>query len=157
MRYLATAALVLLSLSACQANEAPLSDTERAEIETAVRAVFQTMVDGMNEDDGEKILSAYSHDILYASKGEISEGWDAFSELVRSSYSGPSIEPWHHRVDEIRVRVLSEEFAFLSAWGSSGPEYEFGYSVTDLFQLTPEGWRVVNEHESDNSPPEEEG
>jgi len=157
MKHLATAALVLFTLFACQANEAPLTDTDRAEIETAVRVVFQTMVDGMNEDDGEKILSAYSHDILYTFEGETLEGWDAFAEDVRVSYSEPSLEPWHHRVDEIRVKVLSKEFAILSAWGVSGPQYEFGYSVTDLFQLTPDGWLIINEHESDNSPPEEEG
>ena len=157
MRHLWAVAFVFAATSACQSVEPTMTDNDRAEIEAAVRGVFQTMVDGMNEDDVEKILSAYSHDILYTGEGKTEEGWDAFDENVRNAYRDPNLEPWHHRVDEIRVKVLSREYAILSAWGASGPDYEFAYSVTDLFHLTPDGWLIINEHESDSSPPEGDG
>ncbi|MGD2120219.1 MAG: SgcJ/EcaC family oxidoreductase [Gemmatimonadota bacterium] len=157
MRRFAMGGLVLLALAACQPAEEPLTDSERAEIDTAVRAVFQTMVDGMNEDDAEKILSAYARDILYTGDGRLQEGWEVFSEDVRTTYAEPPPVPWMHRVEEIRVKVLSRDYAILMASGASGPEYQYGYSVTDLFQRTPEGWLVIHEHESDTSPPEDEG
>jgi len=157
MKHLLAAATLLLAFSACQPAEPVLTEADRAEIEAAVRAVFQTMVDGMNEDDADKILGAYSQDILYTGKGETFEGWDAFNANVRNTYADPNLQVWHHRVDEIRVKVLSKDYAFVSAWGTSGPEYEFGYSVTDLFHRTPDGWLVINEHESDSSPAEGDG
>lgn len=153
MKKLLAAATLFLATSACQPAQPALSEADRADIEASVTEVFQRMVEGMNEDDVEKILTAYSHDILYTGGGETWEGWDAFNENVRTSYSDPNLEAWHHRVDEIRVMALSEDYAFLTAWGASGPRYEFGYSVTDLFHRTPEGWLVINEHESDSSCP----
>ena len=157
MRWFVMAALAAFALGACESAEVPMTDSDRAGIETAVRAVFQTMVDGMNEDDPEKILSAYSRDILYTGDGSFEEGWDVFSESVRTAYAEPSEVPWMHRIEEIRVKVLSRDYAVVMADGVSGPEYQYDYSVTDLFQLTPDGWLVIHEHESDTSPPDEEG
>jgi ketosteroid isomerase-like protein len=153
MKHLLIVAIVFLAASACQAAGPAFSDADGAEIEAAVSEVFQRMVDGMNEDDAEKILSAYSQDILYTGRGETFEGWDAFSQNVRDTYMDANLQVWHHRVDEIRVKALSQDYALVSAWGASGPEYQFGYSVTDLFHRTPDGWLIVNEHESDSSSP----
>ena len=53
MKHLLAVAIVLLATSACQAAGPPLSDAHQAEIEAAVSEIFQSMVDGMNEDDAE--------------------------------------------------------------------------------------------------------
>ena len=154
--YLCLLAVLLLLSGACQPAETPLTDAEKGEITAAVRAVFDTMVQGMNEHDVDMILGCYwkSDQLRFAGDGELISGWDALYESASTGHADPAIQEWSHSIDEVLIDVLSRDIALVTARGvvnlvdEEGNKSQLGYTVTDVFQRQESGWIIINEHES---------
>jgi uncharacterized protein (TIGR02246 family) len=152
--------IVLLGLFSCQQagpqEEQPLSATEKAEIEASVKAVLDTMVEGMEEHDVDKILSHYQKGdrLLYSGNGTFAEGWDSLYALAKESHSDPANALIEWSMDEVRIEILGRDLAILTASGErtrtdeEGIETTQGYSLTDVLIREDGQWIIINEHES---------
>jgi len=157
-----TITLAVALLVACKAPapedtaEQPLTATEKTEIEAAVMAVLDIMVEGMNEHDVDKILSVYqkSDHLLYSGEGNLVVGWDDLYAMANDSHSDPANASARHSIDNVTVDVLNRDLALLTASGyltrtdEEGTETSRGYSLTDVLTREDGKWLVINEHES---------
>lgn len=157
---LAIVIIILFGLFSCQEagpqNEQPLSAAEKAEIEASVKAILDTMVEGMNEHDVDKILSVYQKGdrLLYSGNGTFGEGWDSLYALANESHSDPANASTRWSIDEVRIEIFSRDLAVLTAYGErtrsdeEGTETSQGYSLTDVLIREGGQWIIISEHES---------
>ena len=159
---LAFVTITLALLLGCQAPapedtaDQPLTATEKTEIETAVKAVLDTMVEGMNEHDVDKILSIYqkSDHLLYSGNGLLIVGWDDNYAGTNEFHSDPANAGRSHSIDDVTIDVVNRDLALLTASGyvtltdDEGTETSRGYSLTDVLVLEDGKWVIINEHES---------
>jgi uncharacterized protein (TIGR02246 family) len=136
--------------------EEPFGALEKAEIVTEVKAVLDTMVEGMNEHDVDQIMSLYQKGdrLIVVGNGIFSEGWDSLYALVNDFHTDPANESARVSIDEVRIEALSRDLAVLMASGrqtrvdEQGAETSVGYSLTDVLVRAGNTWIIINEHES---------
>ncbi len=152
---------VLLLVAACQQTNPSLTDKDKNEIETEVRAVFDRMVEGMNEHDAEKIVSCYlkSDQFHITGDGNMNtdlENWENWIERLTKWHADH--QDWSVTLDKVIIDVLNREIAIVTARGmtsqpnETGKVVRRGYTVTDIFQHQKDGWIITNEHESVSDP-----
>lgn len=146
--------LCWMLLAGCQTNN-DLTASEIDEIKTSVKTVFDTMVDGMNEHDADKIMECYLKDesLRYAVDGELVLGWNAMNERAQAGHDDPD-EYSPVTINDVYVDVLTRDVATVSALGTiefinaDRDTVQILYAITDVFKRMENGWKVVNEHES---------
>ena len=153
-----------LLIVGCQQTNSSLSVAEKNEIETAIKVVFDRMVEGMNEHDADKIASCYlkNKQFRYAGEGTLETDWESGSEGMYNWHADPAHREWSITIEETIVDVLSREMVVITARGTAyqpdetGKKIQRGYSVTDIFQRQEDGWIIINEHESVGDPKSDE-
>ena len=136
----------------------PLMDAEKSEIEAEVRAIFDTIVEGINEHDVDKILGSFlkSDQVRYAGGGTMFSGWQTLHEGASTWHADPANQASSFTMDEVIVDVLSREIAILTARGTetnmdeNGNPVQRGYTVTHVLQHRTAGWVIINLHESES-------
>jgi uncharacterized protein (TIGR02246 family) len=180
-RKLCGAALVCLALSAAalaqQATPAPRTPAARpsatpraaaprrpaqtpaeAAAEKAVRAAFDTLVDGIRRADAETVMSVYWNSprlVLFNNNGTVTKSWEQVRSNRESLYA--RVKDVKLDVRDLNIKVLGSAAAVVTClWEQSQtadgrPEHATG-RLTLVFQKVGTEWRAVHAHTSPDRP-----
>ncbi|HYO98733.1 MAG TPA: nuclear transport factor 2 family protein [Pyrinomonadaceae bacterium] len=138
---------------AAAATTASASPAERA-----VRATFETLLNGIRKSDVEMVMSVYWNSpqlVIFNNNGTVTRTW----EQVRSNRasSDPDAKNVQLEVRDVRVSMLGAGGAVVTClWTQSQefrgtPESATG-RLTVVFRLINNGWKVVHTHTSPSAP-----
>lgn len=126
--------------------------------ETAVRAAFDTLVDGIRRADVETVMGVYWNSpqlVLFNNNGTVTKAWQQVRANRQSSY--PNLRDVKLDVRDVRVHVLSPTSAVVtSLWSQTQtvrdqPETATG-RMTLVFQKLGGDWKIVHTHTSPDRP-----
>lgn len=152
-------AAALAFSAGCARAPVPLSDAEKQAIADSVsRVAAQWMADLSKRPTGEGYAAAWASgaDILHAEKGLLIATRDSIIGAARAVFS--SVASFSAIMKERRVLVPDRDDAILGAQvdlavkDSAGKEWSGREAWLAVFHRTPEGWKLVADHES--FPPE---
>lgn len=160
--FLTSLALILTFSAAGIAQNANARALARAKAnETAVKAAFDTLVEGIQQVDADKVMSVYHNDprtLFFNYNGTATIGWENMNANRKASYEkrkNVTLE-----ITGLRVEVLSLTSAYVSCKWKQTQEYEGTLEqatgrMTLIFKKWGDDWKVVHLHTSpDNFPGE---
>ena len=140
--------VVLVSLMlACSAPKIPLGNPQQE-----IVAMLRRSASDWNRGDLAGFMSDYAQDSLtsYMSNGHVQYGWQALYDRYQKNYFAPGKSRDSLSFDELRVRVLTPDFAYATArfklsrhdsTVASGP-------FTLVLQKQGDRWRILHDHTS---------
>lgn len=149
------ALMTLLLAVACSRGPAPSPAPDPAGLTRQLEAQFGRSAEAWNRGDLDAFMSDYAADTLptFISRGHLRRGFD----FIRSNYE-PQFRPGARRdslrFEEFHVRPITADYALVTArfilyrngrTTASGP-------FTLLLQHRPEGWRILHDHSSSDTP-----
>jgi uncharacterized protein (TIGR02246 family) len=146
----------MLAIYGCQKTPAPLTNTEKEQIEAEVRAAFDKEIKAANDHDADAMMQVHwnSQDYLYAGNGNITRGWESMHKVVSSIHSDPKYLSYTVDPEEVFIRVINREAAIITAGGyfnnfpgDEGPK-SVKFAVTLLIEKIDGQWLVTVGHES---------
>jgi ketosteroid isomerase-like protein len=138
---------------AAQTTAAAASPAERA-----VRATFETLLNGIRKSDVEMVMSVYWNSpqlVIFNNNGTVTRTWEQVRSNRASSY--PDAKNVQLEVRDVRVSMLGAGGAVVSClWTQSQefrgtPESATG-RLTVIFRLINNGWKIVHTHSSPSAP-----
>jgi ketosteroid isomerase-like protein len=167
-------AVVPGTVEADEATEQPATRTRRAgagggaaqttaaagasPAERAVRATFETLLNGIRKSDVEMVMSVYWNSpqlVIFNNNGTVTRTWEQVRTNRASSY--PDAKNVQLEVRDVRVQMLGAGGAMVSClWTQSQefrgtPESATG-RLTVVFRLINNGWKIVHTHSSPSAP-----
>jgi len=143
-----TSCVVLISIAvACSAPREKLGDPAQE-----IAAMLQRSAADWNHGDLAGFMSDYARDSLtsYVSGGHVQYGWQQLYDRYQANYFAPGKSRDSLSFDELRVRVLTPDFAYATARFkltrrdsvvASGP-------FTLVLQKQGDRWRILHDHTS---------
>ena len=139
--------VTLVAALACSAPAIPLGNPP-----VEIAAMLQRSASDWNRGDLAGFMSDYANDSLtsYMSGGHVQYGWQALYDRYQATYFAPGKSRDSLSFDELRVRVLTPDFAYATARFkltrrdsvvASGP-------FTLVLQKQGERWRILHDHTS---------
>lgn len=147
-------------LTALVASFALFAGLARAADTTQVRAEIQPLLDeqmlAANAHDTDRFLATYLHDpkLVFAFNGTITLGWDEVRALQLKWWNAGKSDVAYRLNGEAKFTVLTPEVAVVTSPMVSvrtlpdGQVARGEFVVTTVWEKRPEGWRVVQVHES---------
>lgn len=140
----------------CQKRTASLTDAEKDVITKEISETFSLMKDAMNSHDidGLKKFFSNTNDYVFTSGVNVFTNVNDHFELVLMTHTNPDLLPFVIDINDIRIRVLSPEYAIVSATGSVnssiGTDHEsfLSLALTNFMKKTEGKWQVIAGHES---------
>lgn len=123
--------------------------SETGDTQADIRAVMDMQVEAWNRGDIEAFLEGYwkSPDLLFASRGTFSRGWDPLLERYRKSY--PEGKMGRLSFDDLVIRELGRDSAWVTGfWRLEMEDASPHGAFTLLFRRTEDGWRIIHDHTS---------
>ena len=126
--------------------------------ERAVRATFETLLNGIRKSDVEMVMSVYWNSpqlVIFNNNGTVTRSWEQVRSNRASSY--PDAKNVQLEVRDVRVSMLGAGGAFVSClWTQTQefrgtPESATG-RLTVVFRLINNGWKIVHTHSSPSAP-----
>ena len=126
--------------------------------ERAVRATFETLLNGIRKSDVEMVMSVYWNSpqlVIFNNNGTVTRSWEQVRSNRASSY--PDAKNVQLEVRDVRVQMLGAGGAAVSClWTQSQefrgtPESATG-RLTVIFRLINNGWKIVHTHSSPSAP-----
>jgi ketosteroid isomerase-like protein len=126
-----------------------------------VRAAFDRLVEGIEQNDAEKVMSVYENSartLFFNYNGTATIGWDNMLANRKSSYAkttNTNLEP-----TGVRVEILSPTSAYVSCKWKQTQEYEGKLEsstgrMTLIFKKIGKDWKVVHLHTSPDLAPKD--
>ena len=165
------AGAVPATVEADEATDMPATRTRRAgaggaaqttagasPAERAVRATFETLLNGIRKSDVEMVMSVYWNSpqlVIFNNNGTVTRTWEQVRSNRASSY--PDAKNVQLEVRDVRVQMLGAGGAMVSClWTQSQefrgtPESATG-RLTVVFRLINNGWKIVHTHTSPSAP-----
>lgn len=139
----------VISVSAQKAKADPAKD---------IRAVFDTLIDGIKNSDVEKVMSVYEKSdrtLFFNNNGTATIGWETMKanrERLYSKTSNVTLE-----TTGVRVEVLSPTAAYVSCKWKQTQDYDgkpesASGRMTLVFKKIGKDWKVVHLHTSPDAP-----
>jgi uncharacterized protein (TIGR02246 family) len=140
--------VVLIAIAvACSAPKIPLGNPQQE-----IAAMLQRSASDWNRGDLAGFMSDYAQDSLtsYMAGGHVQYGWQALFDRYQKNYFAPGKSRDSLSFDELRVRVLTPDFAYATARFklarrdsvvASGP-------FTLVLQRQGDRWRILHDHTS---------
>jgi len=163
IKYLLTSLLVILTLSAAgMAQNSRSRAIARAKAnEKAVKAAFDTLVEGIRQVDAEKVMSVYHNDsrtLFFNYNGSATIGWENMNANRMASYA--KRKDVTLEITGLRVEVLSLTSAYVSCKWKQTQDYEGNLEqstgrMTLIFKKWGKDWKVMHLHTSPDSFPSE--
>lgn len=128
---------------------------------TAVRAVFDNLIKGIERSDVEAVMALYWNSpqlVIFNNNGTVTRGWEQVRSNRASSY--PDAKNVKIETRDVRVQMLGRDGATVSClWRQTqefrgAPENSAG-RLTVVFRLINNGWKIVHTHSSPEAPPAE--
>lgn len=126
--------------------------------ERAVRATFDTLLNGIRKSDVEMVMSVYWNSpqlVIFNNNGTVTRTWEQVRSNRASSY--PDAKNVQLEVRDVRVSMLGAGGATVSClWTQTQefrgtPESASG-RLTVVFRLINNGWKIVHTHSSPAAP-----
>ncbi|HEY1402553.1 MAG TPA: nuclear transport factor 2 family protein, partial [Pyrinomonadaceae bacterium] len=126
--------------------------------ERAVRATFETLLNGIRKSDVEMVMSVYWNSpqlVIFNNNGTVTRSWEQVRSNRASSY--PDAKNVQLEVRDVRVQMLGAGGAVVTClWTQSQefrgtPESAAG-RLTVVFRLINNGWKIVHTHTSPAAP-----
>ncbi|HYG11458.1 MAG TPA: nuclear transport factor 2 family protein [Pyrinomonadaceae bacterium] len=126
--------------------------------ERAVRATFETLLNGIRKSDVEMVMSVYWNSpqlVIFNNNGTVTRSWEQVRSNRASSY--PDAKNVQLEVRDVRVNMLGAGGAIVSClWTQTQefrgtPESATG-RLTVVFRLINNGWKIVHTHTSPSAP-----
>ncbi|MDQ1559924.1 MAG: hypothetical protein QOD32_2984 [Pyrinomonadaceae bacterium] len=126
--------------------------------ERAVRATFDTLLNGIRKSDVEMVMSVYWNSpqlVIFNNNGTVTRTWEQVRANRASSY--PDAKNVQLEVRDVRVSMLGAGGAIVSClWTQTQefrgtPESASG-RLTVSFRLINNGWKIVHTHSSPAAP-----
>jgi ketosteroid isomerase-like protein len=126
--------------------------------ERAVRATFETLLNGIRKSDVEMVMSVYWNSpqlVIFNNNGTVTRTWEQVRSNRASSY--PDAKNVQLEVRDVRVQMLGAGGAIVTClWTQSQefrgtPESASG-RLTVVFRLINNGWKIVHTHTSPSAP-----
>ncbi|HJR08893.1 MAG TPA: nuclear transport factor 2 family protein [Pyrinomonadaceae bacterium] len=126
--------------------------------ERAVRATFETLLNGIRKSDVEMVMSVYWNSpqlVIFNNNGTVTRTWEQVRSNRASSY--PDAKNVQLEVRDVRVQMLGAGGAIVTClWTQSQefrgtPESATG-RLTVVFRLINNGWKIVHTHTSPSAP-----
>lgn len=122
----------------------------------AVRAVLSAQQDDWNRRDLDRFCQGYwkSPKLVFLSGGTKTVGWDSMRKHYRARYQADGKEMGRLAFDEVEVEPLGPDSALARGrWGLAfGSGKAAGGRFTLILRRFPEGWKIVHDHTSSDSP-----
>jgi uncharacterized protein (TIGR02246 family) len=139
--------VLLCATTACRAPAIPLGDPPRE-----IAALLQRSASDWNRGDLAGFMSDYARDSLtsYLSGGHVQYGWQPLYDRYQANYFAAGKSRDSLSFEELRVRVLTPDFAYATARFklsrrdavvASGP-------FTLVLQKQGDRWRILHDHTS---------
>jgi uncharacterized protein (TIGR02246 family) len=139
-------------LTACSAPAVPFGDPPKEIVAMLTRSAAD-----WNRGDLEGFMSDYARDSLtgYMSGGHVQYGWQALHDRYQANYFAPGKSRDSLTFEEVRVRTLTPDFAYVTARFrlirrdsvvASGP-------FTLVVQKQGDRWRILHDHTSSDPKP----
>ncbi|HZG51633.1 MAG TPA: nuclear transport factor 2 family protein [Pyrinomonadaceae bacterium] len=144
------------STGAAQTAGTPAAAASPAE--RAVRATFETLLNGIRKSDVEMVMSVYWNSpqlVIFNNNGTVTRTWEQVRSNRASSY--PDAKNVQLDVRDVRVQMLGAGGATVSClWTQTqefrgAPESATG-RLTVVFRLINNGWKIVHTHSSPSAP-----
>ncbi len=148
-------AAAAIALAACAQAPRPLSTEARVALADSISALATQAVTNLGENaTAEKVLDLYvrGNDLIHAEYGTLYPSYDSIVKVVNAMYR-PGTK-FSATLDNKRVTVLDRDFAVFAArmtgtmTDSAGKQMPFTEVWTAVYQRTPDGWKIVADHES---------
>ena len=148
-------AAAIVFAAGCSQSQKPLSDAEKAAIADSVSAAAaQWMADLSKRPTVEGYAAAWAPgaDILHAEKGLLITTRDSILGAARAVFA--TVTSFSARIREKRVIVLDRDLAVLGAMvdlattNLAGKAWSGQEAYLAVFHRTPDGWKLVADHES---------
>ena len=144
--------MLLAIVIACSAPGVPLGDPPRE-----ISAMLQRSAADWNRGDLAGFMSDYARDSLtsYMAGGHVQYGWQPLYDRYQKNYFAPGKSRDSLSFDELRVRVLTPDFAYATARFkltrrdsvvASGP-------FTLVLQRQGDRWRILHDHTNPDPKP----
>ena len=126
--------------------------------ERAVRATFDTLLNGIRKSDVEMVMSVYWNSpqlVIFNNNGTVTRTWEQVRANRASAY--PDAKNVQLEVRDVRVSMLGAGGAVVSClWTQTQefrgtPESATG-RLTVVFRLINNGWKIVHTHSSPSAP-----
>lgn len=141
--------VLVIAASACRAPSVPLGDPPKE-----IAAMLNRSAGDWNRGDLAGFMDDYSRDSLvgYVSGGHVQYGWQPMYDRYQANYFAPGKSRDSLTFEELRVRVLTPDFAYATARFkllkrgtdsvvASGP-------FTLVLQRQGDRWRILHDHTS---------
>lgn len=126
--------------------------------ERAVRATFETLLNGIRKSDVEMVMSVYWNSpqlVIFNNNGTVTRSWEQVRSNRASSY--PDAKNVQLEVRDVRVTMLGAGGAVVTClWTQTQefrgtPESATG-RLNVVFRLINNGWKIVHTHTSPSAP-----
>ena len=120
-----------------------------------IQSVLRAQQDAWNRGDIDKFMNGYakSASTVFVSDDEVRRGWETVRDRYRQKYSGRT-KMGTLGFSDIEVTMLSPDAAVvLGRWALKRTNDQPHGRFTLIFKRLPEGWRIVHDHTSAASPP----
>lgn len=136
------------------------SQVSRA-VERQITPLMMETTAAANSHDTDRFLSAYLHDstLVFVFNGEVIVGIDSVRTLQLKWWNDGKSDVTYTQSGPLRFTVLAPDAAVVtmtmesSRMLANGQKSVSRFAVTDVWQKRPDGWRVVQVHESTASRP----
>ena len=124
----------------------------------AVRATFETLLNGIRKSDVEMVMSVYWNSpqlVIFNNNGTVTRTWEQVRSNRASSY--PDAKNVQLDVRDVRVQMTGRDGAIVTClWTQSQefrgtPESATG-RLTVVFRLINNGWKIIHTHTSPAAP-----
>ena len=143
MRFAGSTAILLTAITILSAHPA------RGDDRALIRAVMDAQVSAWNRGDIEAFLEGYlrSPELLFASRGTFSRGWEPLLDRYRKAY--PEGSMGHLSFDGLEVRLVGNDAAWATGlWKLAKENGSPHGAFTLIFLKTDDGWRIIHDHSS---------
>jgi ketosteroid isomerase-like protein len=140
------------------ATQAATTATGGTPAERAVRATFDTLLNGIRKSDVEMVMSVYWNSpqlVIFNNNGTVTRSWEQVRSNRASSY--PEAKNVQLEVRDVRVTMLGAGGAIVSCLWTQTQEFRgtpesANGRLTVVFRLINNGWKIVHTHSSPSAP-----
>ncbi|HEV7905613.1 MAG TPA: nuclear transport factor 2 family protein [Pyrinomonadaceae bacterium] len=126
--------------------------------ERAVRATFDTLLNGIRKSDVEMVMSVYWNSpqlVIFNNNGTVTRTWEQVRANRASAY--PDAKNVQLEVRDVRVSMLGAGGAVVSCLWTQTQEFRgtpesANGRLTVVFRLINNGWKIVHTHSSPSAP-----
>jgi ketosteroid isomerase-like protein len=126
--------------------------------ERAVRATFDTLLNGIRKSDVEMVMSVYWNSpqlVIFNNNGTVTRSWEQVRSNRASSY--PDVKNVQLDVRDVRVQMLGAGGAVVTCLWTQAQEFRgtpesASGRLTVVFRLINNGWKIVHTHTSPSAP-----